>query len=255
MVKNPVDDLADEILEHPDFDREAALYPDAPEGLDAEILPPEVMSKAGKLSSKYRIMRQIKEIFEKDCLEASEYLDIKDHHVAKLKSGRKNVIDLFLVLYASIGTISGACGYLPVTASTITNYKKDHPRFAAACLDAQNMFQASLIEEATRRARDGVEEDIFFKDKKIGVKVNYSDRLMEKLLDGFGGDRFKRTQDAGGPGGVQINILLSDGSVLGEKNDDDNKPTIQLQTTGVPTSGVEVHGAEVAGSEEAQVPD
>lgn len=212
--------------------------------------PPDLVSKSGKESDKRRITREIKEILQKGSMEPSPYLDIMDSSPPSNRSKATSVIvDMFLHLYATFGTMAAACNYLPISTDTIVQLKRKHPRFADACKNSLLEFQASLIEEATRRGRDGVEETVYFKDQKIGTKVVYSDRLMEKLLDGFGGDRFKKAVESNGPGGVQVNIMLSDGTVMGDSNGD-NKPTIQLQTTALPDAGVEVHGEETSRIEE-----
>ncbi len=220
--------------------------------IDPNLFPVETLSRAGKLATKQAMVRQIKEILDEDKDECSPYLDFTErlkHRTAATKA----IIDLFLIIYANLGNISAATNYLPISYDTIQGLKKEHPRFKEACEDAKRQFQASLIEEATRRGRDGVDETVYFKDQKIGVKTVYSDRLMEKLLDGFGGERFKKTQDSGGPGGTTINLLLSDGTVLGKITDGNDNTTVQLPAEALPDAGVEVHGAEAPGGEGEEV--
>lgn len=72
-----------------------------------------------------------------------------------------------------------------ISTSTIEKHKKLDPVFADACEAAKESHTDELIEEAMRRAKDGVSVPIIggkFKDEVITYVQEYSDRLMEVML-------------------------------------------------------------------------
>lgn len=62
--------------------------------------------------------------------------------------------------------------------------------FAAAWDQAYSDAAWLLEDEATRRARDGVDEPIFYKDVLIGSQKKYSDTLLMFLLKGNRPEKF-----------------------------------------------------------------
>lgn len=61
-----------------------------------------------------------------------------------------------------------------------------------------------LLDEADRRAREGVIEDIYYKGQVVGHKYVYSDSLLMFLLRGIHPDKFG--QGVGKGGGIQLNF-------------------------------------------------
>jgi len=116
-------------------------------------------------------------------------------------------------------------------------------------------YDASLIQEATRRGRDGYEEKVFFKNEEIGTQTRYSDRCLELLLQANIGS-FKKKADALQAQQTIINIQLSDGTTLesinGSQPTHNNAPS-RLEAEEIPDSSVEVHGNQASGEQEAEL--
>ena len=62
----------------------------------------------------------------------------------------------------------------------------------------------SHVDEAARRAIDGVREEIYYKGKVVGEKYNYSDSLLMFLIRGAFPDKYG--QGVGKGGGVNVNF-------------------------------------------------
>ena len=91
----------------------------------------------------------------------------------------------FLCAYIEgCGRIFGAANAVGMNASGHYHWLKDFPVYAEAFELAKRYAADNLLDHATRRAADGVDEIIFFKGEPCGVKTNYSDRLMALLLKG-----------------------------------------------------------------------
>lgn len=91
----------------------------------------------------------------------------------------------FLAAFVVTGTISAACRAAEVGRTSFYRWLQEDTEFVTAWEEAQLAAAESLEAEAIRRARDGVEEVVFFRDREIGVRRKYSDTLMIFLLKGF----------------------------------------------------------------------
>jgi len=112
-----------------------------------------------------------------------------DNRLRGIKYFTHEVQERFLdQLVESGGNVSKALSGIPITRQMLKKYlKKDAEgkgKFNERYNDAMDMGLAELEDEATRRAKDGVTEDIFYKTKKIGVRRKYSDSLMKFILEG-----------------------------------------------------------------------
>lgn len=99
-------------------------------------------------------------------------------------------------------------GIKPETAQAL---RRSDPEFDEAVKNAQSMYQWDLLQEAHRRATEGVTRPIIggqFKDEIVAQEQVYSDGLLVKLLDaqvdGFGKDS---AGGAGGGGGGGVLII------------------------------------------------
>lgn len=91
----------------------------------------------------------------------------------------------FLCAYVECcGRIFGAARACGMNASSHYHWIKDFPVYAEAFALAKQYAADNLLDHATRRAADGVDEMIFYKGEPCGVKTNYSDSLMIMLLKG-----------------------------------------------------------------------
>lgn len=74
---------------------------------------------------------------------------------------------------------------------------------------AEGYRQLLREDEADRRAMDGVEEGVWYKGKKVGKQVKYSDNLLKVMLAAGDPDRFSDKRDVRHSGGVSLKLTLS----------------------------------------------
>jgi len=91
-------------------------------------------------------------------------------------------------LVKSGGLLSLAAARAGVSSSTVVKHRKMEPEFDAAVIEARDLgVEAVLVEEARRRAVDGVDEPVFggqWKDEVVGYIKRYSDGLLKMLICG-----------------------------------------------------------------------
>lgn len=109
--------------------------------------------------------------------------------------------DLFLEALAVNGTPRTAARDVGVSMAQVYAARRNNEDFRALYAEAMETYRESLLAEATRRARDGVKEAIFYRGVQARVidpttvdlpederkyipafKVNYSDTLLLALL-------------------------------------------------------------------------
>jgi hypothetical protein len=95
--------------------------------------------------------------------------------------------DLFLQHYRRTGLFQQAARAAGTTKQQIERYCKKESADAetfALNLQAANDDWADVVrKEVTRRAIDGVKEDIYFKGDVVGTKMVYSDTLLAKMSE------------------------------------------------------------------------
>jgi hypothetical protein len=103
---------------------------------------------------------------------------------------RARVIELYVIT----GRVDEACRLAGVDRSAHYDWLRDDPGYAAKFLAAEPQAAQTLIDEATRRAVEGVDKPVTVAGKAVKVR-EYSDRLLEFLIKGrrpeIYGDRFK----------------------------------------------------------------
>jgi hypothetical protein len=80
---------------------------------------------------------------------------------------------------ANVTTAAEAAG---ITRQAAYAYRKQSPEFAVAWDAALDVGVGTLEDEAVRRARDGVEEPIYYEGECVGTVRRYSDTLLIFLL-------------------------------------------------------------------------
>src|SRR6185436_13306310 len=96
---------------------------------------------------------------------------------------RKHAREHFLAQLRSNGNVTRAAEAIGRKRDTLYIYRAAHPEFAAAWDDAVESFVDGLETEAARRAAVGVDRPVFQGGAQVGVVREYSDRLLEFLLD------------------------------------------------------------------------
>jgi hypothetical protein len=96
---------------------------------------------------------------------------------------RKESRERFLDELRRHGNVSQAAATINRARQTMYLYRQNHPDFAAAWDHAVEEFLDRLETEAARRAAIGVTRPVFQGGKQVGTITEYSDRLLEFLLD------------------------------------------------------------------------
>jgi hypothetical protein len=89
---------------------------------------------------------------------------------------------LFFTALENAHPVSAACraaGYAP---ASVYRWRKEDAEFAERWNNAMVMAGDLLEEEADRRGRDGYDQPVYFRGKKVGVKRRYSDGLLHARL-------------------------------------------------------------------------
>lgn len=125
----------------------------------------------------------------------------------------------FCELLAQHGNRTRAAKAVGVTMNTVRGHRKEDPAFAADMDAAFEEFYDDLEMEATRRARDGVPEPVFYKGVEVGEVQRYSDGLMQFLLKGRRRDVFgdKSQVEMTGKDGGPIEMTSTERAKLVEK--------------------------------------
>ncbi len=118
---------------------------------------------------------------------------------------------VFLQAYSTCGNVTQAARIAGVDRATHYVWLETDEQYAEAFQQAQEAAADYLEQEAWRRATQGVEQDVFYKDKKIATKREYSDTLLIFLLKGIRPDKYKeRAQtELTGPGGGPVKVDMS----------------------------------------------
>jgi hypothetical protein len=91
----------------------------------------------------------------------------------------------FIEALAETGNVSVACKSIGASRRAMYHLREKDEAFAAAWNAALEMGADALEDEANRRAREGVEEPVFYRGTCCGYVRRYSDVLLMFLLKGL----------------------------------------------------------------------
>lgn len=140
---------------------------------------------------------------------------------------------LFLEAFSQVGTILQACEVSKVGRTSVQRWLEGDKAFQLLFAEAQVMAGEVLIQEARRRAIEGVSEPVYQQGKLVGAVQRYSDKLLERLLIGYHPTLFKErlALDVNQAGGLHIIVgstLHVPGSpypAVATHDDDDPRPS------------------------------
>lgn len=89
-----------------------------------------------------------------------------------------------LALEETGGQVKKACEMAGIDRTTIWDYRKSDPKFAAQYDIALDKGIDLLEAEAKRRAFEGVDEPVFYQGGKCGMIRRYSDTLLMFIIKG-----------------------------------------------------------------------
>ncbi len=88
----------------------------------------------------------------------------------------------FLAAYGGCGRIDLSAKAAGIARETHYLWKRTDPEYLEAFGLAEELASATVLDEATRRGRDGWDEPVTVAGEKVLVR-KYSDRLLERLLE------------------------------------------------------------------------
>jgi hypothetical protein len=104
----------------------------------------------------------------------------------------------YLIDYANNGGVENASRVAGVSREAIWKWRKADPQFEEKELSAKSMFAERLEREALRRAVEGIDKGVWYKGKRIGSEIEYSDSLLAALLKANIPDKFNDMIKVGG---------------------------------------------------------
>ena len=99
--------------------------------------------------------------------------------------------EFFALIEESGGNVTKALDQSTYCRTAFYEWKKEDPEFAKRVDDAIEKGVDALESEAVRRARDGVDEPVYYQGSKCGVVRKYSDTLLIFLLKGKRPDTYR----------------------------------------------------------------
>lgn len=107
----------------------------------------------------------------------------------------------FLAAFAELGNITGAAAAAAISRTDHYNWLAD-PEYREAFEWAQKEANDSLRAEARRRAKDGVDEPVFYQGVECGTIRKYSDTLLIFLMKGAMPEEFRERTEQHVTGGT-----------------------------------------------------
>ncbi len=126
----------------------------------------------------------------------------------------------FLEAYITCGTITHAARIAKIAKQTHYEWLKRDENYQLDFVEAELAATDALIQEARRRAIDGVPEPVFYKGKEIKTVQKYSDALLMFLLKGALPEVFRERYEFSG-GDKPIRFLGYDQEKLKDFSNDE----------------------------------
>lgn len=104
----------------------------------------------------------------------------------------------FLDALTETANVSESCKKAGISRQTAYRHRRAYEGFANEWDEALGMGVGTLEDEAVRRARDGVEESVFYKGEIVGQVRKYSDTLLIFLLKSHKPDTYRERREITG---------------------------------------------------------
>jgi hypothetical protein len=124
------------------------------------------------------------------------------------KSPRQQRQEDFLAAYANCDNITRAAEMAGIDRTTHHVWLREDPSYANRFERAQDEAADRLEFEAVRRVLEGDEVPVFYRGKQVGVRKEYSDKLLMFLLKTARPEKFGDAADLpAGPGKVPVKVV------------------------------------------------
>lgn len=126
---------------------------------------------------------------------------------------------LFLRELSEYPNITVAARAVGVSVATVYKHRKDDPLFAERMQEALDESVDLLEHEAHRRAFQGVEKPVFYRDQEIAKVREYSDGLAMFLLKAHRPNKYRERSEVAMSGNLSVTVMTgvpdpADGSDL-----------------------------------------
>lgn len=102
----------------------------------------------------------------------------------------------FLEALSETCNVSKACEISDIARSSVYAWRTDDLEFAMRWDKALELGVEALEDEATRRAKSGVDEPVFYQGSQCGTVRKYSDTLLIFLLKGAKPEKYRERIDS-----------------------------------------------------------
>jgi hypothetical protein len=117
----------------------------------------------------------------------------------------------FLEALSRTGNVTRAAEICSIDRTLVYDWRKADPDFKAAWDETLDVAVDLLIDEAQRRAHDGVDEPVFYMGQECGTIRRYSDSLLMFLIKGKRPEYATERRQLSGPNDGPIEVkTLSD---------------------------------------------
>jgi len=104
--------------------------------------------------------------------------------VSRRETTKKRRQDVFLKEFKICATVTHAAQLANIGRQTHYDWLRKDEEYQAAFAEAEVAATDALIQEARRRATEGVKEPVYYKGEVVGTIKKYSDTLLIFLLKG-----------------------------------------------------------------------
>jgi hypothetical protein len=107
----------------------------------------------------------------------------------------------FLAAFEACGSVAKAARWAKVARTSHFEWMREDPTYRPRFIEAEKQAACGLEDEAVRRAREGVRKLVLYKGQPVYVhgeplyETEYSDRLLERLLEANNPEKFKRRNE------------------------------------------------------------
>lgn len=119
----------------------------------------------------------------------------------------------FLRALEKVGNLNSAAAHTGVSRDTVYQHMRKNEDFAKAVEIARGKATFKLEEEAWLRATEGRDKTLYYKGEEIGTEKQYSDRLLERLLEASDRERYAKNTNVN----LDANIEVSEGENAKQK--------------------------------------
>jgi hypothetical protein len=126
---------------------------------------------------------------------------------------KPETLDRFIAELAERGRVDLAAAAVGVHRFSLYRIRHADPAFARRWDEAIDAAVQALEDEAVRRARDGVEEPVFYQGAECGRIRRYSDSLLIQLLKAHRPEKYRERSDVNVRGSLDVRTALVNASL------------------------------------------